>query len=99
MSFVVKFKRLWLNHCFMYSQMYWSDWVMHPASKTAKIETALMDGSQRKTLTINKTQWPNGMSLDRENQKLYWTEAFYDSIHSINTDGTNFQVIFISQVK
>ncbi|XP_070183011.1 low-density lipoprotein receptor-related protein 1-like [Littorina saxatilis] len=74
-------------------RMYWTDWVMQPSSKKAKIESALMDGSDRKVLTTDtQVQWPNSLHLDVENQRLYWTEAYYDRIQSMALNGSDHRV-------
>jgi hypothetical protein len=82
--------------------MYWTDWVMQPSvpGRKAKIETAKMDGSDRQVLTDNHTQWPNSLFLDKVGRRLYWTEAYYDIIQSINLDGsdTKVRIIFVSAV-
>ncbi|KAK7507346.1 hypothetical protein BaRGS_00001281, partial [Batillaria attramentaria] len=61
--------------------MYWTDW-------KAKIESAKMDGTDRKTLAKEEVYWPNGLSLDVDNRKLYCTEAHWDRILSIDLNCT-----------
>ncbi|KAL8579462.1 hypothetical protein ACOMHN_026827 [Nucella lapillus] len=70
-------------------RMYWTDWVMQPSAFKAKIETAMMDGSDRHTLNNEEVQWPNSVALDPEGGRLYWTEAYYDRILSMKLDGTD----------
>lgn len=50
--------------------MYWTDWGTSP-----KIERATLAGNLRKTLVSTNLQWPNGLSIDMNEDKLYWTDA------------------------
>ena len=64
--------------------MYWSDW-----GGVRKIERASMDGQARQILHNSRLVWPNGLTLDYQNQVLYWIDASLDKIESSNVDGTN----------
>ena len=55
--------------------MYWTDWGSHP-----KIEKAEMTGKQRVVLVNSGLYWPNGLTLDKENNRLYWVDASYDKL-------------------
>lgn len=55
--------------------MYWTDWGENP-----KIESAYLDGSERKVLVNTSLGWPNGLALDLEENKLYWGDAKTDKI-------------------
>ena len=66
------------------SWMYWSDWGDIP-----KIEHASMDGQARQILHNTQLVRPNGLTLDYQNQVLYWIDASLDRIESSNVDGTN----------
>ena len=57
--------------------MYWSDW-----GKAAKIERALMDGTQRKTIISGGLVWPNGLTIDEVQGVLYWADAKEDKIET-----------------
>ena len=63
--------------------MYWTDWGEIP-----KIERAGMDGSKRKTLVEKNIYWPNGITLDYDEKKVYWVEANYHAIYRMNMDGS-----------
>ena len=65
------------------SWMYWSDW-----GDVATIERASMDGQARQILHNTRLVWPNGLTLDYQNQVLYWVDASLDKIESSNVDGT-----------
>lgn len=57
-------------------RIYWSDW-----GDDATIETAVMDGSDRSVLVnFTSKSWPNGMTIDVTDNKLYWVDAFQDKI-------------------
>ena len=67
--------------------MYWCDWGSQP-----KIELANMDGHGRRELVTRGLYWPNGLTLDDLNNRLYWVDAFLDvleyydlQIHKITT--------------
>lgn len=64
--------------------MYWTDW-----GEVPKIERAGMDGSNRFIIINTEIYWPNGLTLDYEEQKLYWADAKLNFIHKSNLDGTN----------
>ena len=63
--------------------MFWGDW-----GSDAKIEKANMDGSNRaKILDSTVLRWPNGLAIDYDTSRLYWTDAKMDHIMSSNFDG------------
>ena len=68
--------------------MFWTDWGKHP-----KIERAELDGSHRITLVKTSVVWPNGITIDFHEQKLYWADAKLDKIEIMNLDGSNRRVI------
>ena len=71
--------------------MFWTDWGDYP-----KIERASMDGdpSTRVTLVEGNIGWPNGLTLDYENKRLYWVEAKFNEINSVDWNGHNRRMIF-----
>lgn len=64
--------------------MYWTDW-----GEVPKIERAGMDGSSRSVIINTDIYWPNGLTLDYEEWKLYWADAKLNFIHKSNLDGTH----------
>lgn len=56
--------------------MYWADW----NRAAPKIEVANMDGGSRRVFIQEKMGLPNGLTLDRRNDELCWTDAMYSSI-------------------
>ncbi|XP_071101709.1 prolow-density lipoprotein receptor-related protein 1-like isoform X1 [Haliotis cracherodii] len=70
--------------------MYWIDLLWrHPGDIVAKIEQAALDGSGRRDLVNQTIKWPNSLTLDTANHRLYWTDAYYDKIESILTNGSD----------
>ncbi|XP_049541327.1 low-density lipoprotein receptor-related protein 4 [Anopheles darlingi] len=63
--------------------MFWSDWGSNPL-----IERAGMDGSGRYTLVSENLQWPNGLALDVDKQRLYFLDGGTKSLEYVNYDGT-----------
>lgn len=68
--------------------MYWSDWGVNP-----KIERCGMDGSHREILVNSHLKWPNGITLDLLERRLYWVDAKMDAISSINFDGSDRRLV------
>lgn len=64
--------------------MYWTDW-----GEVPKIERAGMDGTNRSLLVDQDIHWPNGLTVDYGQQKLYWADAKHNFIHRCNLDGSS----------
>ena len=75
-----------LNHCVLslYRWMYWTDW-----GSPAKIEKASMDGLNRTVIHSTNLAWPNALTIDYENQDLYWADAMLDKLETSKVDGSN----------
>ncbi|XP_054720534.1 low-density lipoprotein receptor-related protein 6-like [Uloborus diversus] len=75
------------------SMMYWSDrsteFFLVTKEYGGKIERAHMDGSNREVFLNVNLQWPNGLSIDYVDKKLYWCDAYLHRIERISLDGTN----------
>ena len=48
-----------------------------------------MDGQAKQVLHNTQLVYPNCLTLDYQNQVLYWIDASLDKIESSNVDGTN----------
>lgn len=72
-----------MTDAFAYSEMYWTDWGDQP-----EIAKANMDGSDDKSLVTDNIHWPNGLAIDYPNERLYWVDAKYQSIESVQLDGS-----------
>ena len=55
-------------HCIR--MMYWTCW-----GDEARIERAVMDGSDRSVIHNTSLVWPNAITLDIATQTLYWADA------------------------
>ncbi|XP_015126731.1 vitellogenin receptor [Diachasma alloeum] len=65
-------------------EMYWSDWGVNP-----HISRAEMNGNTRLPMVTEGLGWPNGLTIDYPNSRLYWVDAKMGIIESINLDGTD----------
>lgn len=50
--------------------MYWTDW-----GDKAFIGRVGMDGTNKVAIITTKIEWPNGITIDYTNDKLYWSDA------------------------
>lgn len=64
--------------------LYWSDWGDNP-----HIGRIGMDGTNRSVIIKDKITWPNGLTLDFINDRIYWADAREDYIAFASMDGTN----------
>ncbi len=71
--------------------MFWTDW-----GETPKIEKGVMDGSHRQILISSDIQWPNGLAVDRENDRLYWVDAQSATLESCDFNGKSRETIIQS---
>lgn len=55
---------------FEYGYLFFSDW-----GTTPRIERADMNGEKRSRIVTSDLGWPNGLSVDKVEKKLYWTDA------------------------
>ena len=70
--------------------MFWTDW----DTAGPRIESSAMDGRPDSRTTVFRVgsyggAWPNGLTLDYQAVRLYWTDARSDSIHSSRYDGSD----------
>ncbi|XP_076273199.1 low-density lipoprotein receptor-related protein 6 [Rhynchophorus ferrugineus] len=63
--------------------LFWSDW----NEKDTKVERSNLDGSERIQIVRHNLGWPNGITLDIPNRKIYWCDAKKDRIEFSNMDG------------
>ncbi|CAG9563555.1 unnamed protein product [Danaus chrysippus] len=62
--------------------LYWSDWGESP-----NIERAALDGSQRRIIVNHDLGFPNGITIDYKDRRLYWTDALKDRIDTSDLNG------------
>lgn len=48
-----------------------------------------MDGTNRSVIVQDKITWPNGLTLDFINDRIYWADAREDYIEFASLDGSN----------
>lgn len=48
-----------------------------------------MDGTNRSNIVEDKITWPNGLTLDFINDRIYWADAREDYIEFASLDGTS----------
>lgn len=53
-----------------------------------------MDGSNRTIIVSEKLYWPNGLSIDYPNKRLYFADARLDYIDFCNYDGSGRRRVF-----
>ncbi|KAM6456401.1 low-density lipoprotein receptor-related protein 8 isoform 2-T2 [Liasis olivaceus] len=71
--------------------MYWSDW-----GDIAKIEKSGLNGMDRQVVVTENIEWPNGITLDLLNQRLYWVDSKLHLLSSIDFNGSNRKVLISS---
>lgn len=67
--------------------MFWTDW-----GSTPKIERASLAGLNRTVLvdlTGDGQYWPNAIFLDYTEDRIYWIDAWIDTIDSCDLNGNN----------
>ncbi|KAI4873047.1 hypothetical protein NFI96_006125 [Prochilodus magdalenae] len=79
-------RAIMLDPCSGY--MYWTDW-----GTNAKIERATLGGNFRTEIVNTSLVWPNGLTLDYDEQRLYWADASLQKIERCSLTGTNREVI------
>uniref|UniRef100_A0A8B9LVB8 Low-density lipoprotein receptor-related protein 2 n=1 Tax=Astyanax mexicanus TaxID=7994 RepID=A0A8B9LVB8_ASTMX len=79
-------RAIMLDPCSGY--MYWTDW-----STSAKIERATLGGNFRTEIVNTSLVWPNGLTLDYDEQRLYWADASLQKIERCSLTGANREVI------
>ncbi|GFO35071.1 low-density lipoprotein receptor-related protein 4 [Plakobranchus ocellatus] len=62
--------------------MFWTDW-----GKRARIERADMDGKNRKVLISEDIVWPNGLTIDRQMDRIIWADAKTERIECADLSG------------
>ena len=55
---------------FLYRYLFWTDW-----GRTPKIERSTMAGNQRRAIVMTDLGWPNGLSIDYDEDMIYWADA------------------------
>uniref|UniRef100_A0A8C9EZD8 EGF-like domain-containing protein n=1 Tax=Pavo cristatus TaxID=9049 RepID=A0A8C9EZD8_PAVCR len=77
-------RRVYLNR-----QVYWTDW-----ADRAYIGRAGMDGKDKTVIISTKLEWPNGLTIDYTNDKLYWADAHLNYIEYSDLDGHHRHTVY-----
>nr|XP_054752462.1 low-density lipoprotein receptor-related protein 2-like [Lytechinus pictus] len=68
--------------------MFWSDW-----RSSAVIERSYMDGNMRRVIIDTGLRWTNGLTLDFQDNRLYWCDGGLDLIESSDFSGHDRRVV------
>ncbi|KAJ7345792.1 hypothetical protein JRQ81_001742, partial [Phrynocephalus forsythii] len=69
--------------------LFWTEWGQVPC-----IGRTRLDGSEKMVLVGTGITWPNGISVDLEENKLYWCDARMDKVERIDLEtGRNREIV------
>lgn len=73
----------------MYGEIFFRRYISnkHLLGPNPKIERADMDGDKRKTVIYDEIFWPNGLTIDYTESKIYWADAKHHVIERAAFDG------------
>ena len=79
----------------IFRYLYWTDWGRKPG-----IERISMDGDLTTRSQIISTDiiWPNGLTLDYAQNKIYWTDSKLKRLEVANMDGTGRVLLTSSKI-
>ena len=69
--------------------MFWTD-----SGNNEKIEKASLNGNQRVAIVTTYLFYPNGIELDKGNKRIFWVDAGYDRVESVDYNGNNRMQLF-----
>lgn len=72
--------------------LFWTDW----DDNYPRIERCSMAGKHRQAITTTSqvsAGWPNGLSLDYTQKRVYWVDAKSDSIYTVKYDGSDIHMV------
>uniref|UniRef100_A0A672KQ36 Low-density lipoprotein receptor-related protein 2-like n=1 Tax=Sinocyclocheilus grahami TaxID=75366 RepID=A0A672KQ36_SINGR len=72
-----------------FGYVYWTDW-----GDKAFIGRVGMDGNNKSAIIITKIEWPNGLTIDYTNDKLYWSDAHLNYIEFSDLDGNHRHTVY-----
>ncbi|KAI0231546.1 Low-density lipoprotein receptor-related protein 2 [Lamellibrachia satsuma] len=80
-----------------FGRMFWTDW----SETNPRIMTAWMDGQNIRPVIHghNRVSWPNGITIDEQHDRLYWTDGRLHRISYVNFDGTGYHVLIHDSVR
>ena len=69
--------------------MFWTDWGIN-----RKIEKASLNGGHRVAIVATDLLHPGGIELDTGNKRIFWVDAGYDRVESVDYSGTNRKLLY-----
>ena len=63
-------------------KLFYTDWSVHPF-----IGRAGMDGSHHTKIIETDLFWPNGITIDYETRRIFWTDAYINRVESADYNG------------
>ncbi|KTG44453.1 hypothetical protein cypCar_00031434, partial [Cyprinus carpio] len=72
-----------------FGYVYWTDW-----GDKAFIGRVGMDGNNKSAIITTKIEWPNGLTIDYTNDKLYWSDAHLNYIEFSDLDGNHRHTVY-----
>lgn len=55
-----------------------------------------MDGNRRKSVIVDQIFWPNGLTIDYTESRIYWADAKHHVIEKATFDGRDRKRVHIS---
>lgn len=68
--------------------MFWADWEAISV-ESGRIETAYMNGSNRKVFLNTNMQFPTDLTIDSVGKRMYWCDRQLHNLQSIDLNGMN----------
>ena len=65
-----------------FGMLFYTDWSIHPF-----IASAGMDGTHEKRIIETNIYWPNGVVVDYETKRIFWTDAYLNRVESSDYNG------------
>jgi len=78
-----------ISECFACRLMFWTDW-----GAVARLERATLSGLSRRTLVDVDIIQPMGVTIDYNEERVYWVDRGKGAIESISLDGSKRQRLF-----
>ena len=74
---------------FIFSFLFFTDW-----GYKEMVARSTLAGTDVKELVVDGLLYPNGLTIDYVNQRLYWIDAYHDTINSVDYNGGQKTKIF-----
>ena len=63
-----------------YRYIFWSEWLKNN-QQTPRIGRASGDGSSLTYIRSTELGWPNGLTIDLQEQRIWWCDAYFNRYH------------------